>query len=428
MAEAVGLLERETFDVALIDIRLGAHNGLDLCERVLGHNPNSLPIIVTGYGSLTTAVQAMRVGAVGFLRKPIDDDDIEDAISTARKRRPELVPESSPSPSQDSVDWRILGESNAIRRVRDLVGRAASSDATVLLSGETGTGKELVARAIHDRSPRSGEPFVAINCAGMPLSLLESELFGHAKGAFTDAKAAHDGLFVAARRGTIFLDEIGDIPSELQPKLLRVLQERRVRAIGADVERLIEARFVVATHRDLEQEIEGDRFRADLFYRINVFPIEVPALRDRGGDVLIIAARILANLGRQTGRSLTLSPEAENRLLAYAWPGNVRELQNTIESAAALARTSVIMNDDLPEKLIRYEPPAQPWAETGDDVLTMSELERRYLLHAIHVSGGNKSRAAKLLGLDRATIYRKLEEYDNAPPPPPSAGKRGKRR
>jgi two-component system response regulator HydG len=305
--------------------------------------------------------------------------------------------------------------------VKELVARVAHTDVSVLVEGETGTGKELVARAIHAASPRASGPFVAINCAAVPANLLESELFGHARGAFTDAKVARDGLFVQASGGTLFLDEIGEMPLEMQAKLLRALQERTVRPIGSNDEVSFDARIVAATHRDLESECNAKRFREDLYYRINVVKIGMPPLRERGNDILLLATHFLKQMCERGKREdIHLSPAVATLLLNYDWPGNVRELENCIERAVALARFSELSVDDLPEKVRCYSPKRFVLsADTEEEILSLDELERRYILRALKILGGNRSRAATLLGLDRRTLYRRLEKYDSGAVPPP---------
>jgi two-component system response regulator HydG len=289
----------------------------------------------------------------------------------------------------------------------------SDSDASVLIHGETGTGKELVARAVHNKSKRREGPFVAINCAAVPHSLLASELFGHARGAFTDAKATRMGLFQQANGGTLFLDEIGELPIDVQPKLLRALQERKVRPVGDNREIPYDARIVAATNRDLENEVREKRFREDLFYRINVVKLEVPPLRSRGSDTLHLAHHFLKQFAERSGKpTLELSERAAERLMAYEWPGNVRELENCIEHAVALARFDQVTVEDLPEKLRGYL--AGSFVATANDpteIVTMEELEKRYLLRVFTLVGNNKSRAAEVLGIDRRTMYRKLERY-----------------
>ncbi len=416
-SEALTLLAGEEFDVVLTDIGMEEMNGLDLCERILESRPDTVVIVVTGLGTMETAIEAMRVGAFDFLTKPVDPELL--ALSVARatkhKRLTEEVETLRESAGRGGPG-ALIGESPGMKRVYNLLGRVSASDATVLIQGETGTGKELIARAIHAQSGRKNGPFVAINCAAVPATLLESELFGHARGAFTDAKTSRQGLFVEATGGTLFLDEIGEMPIELQPKLLRALQERKVRPIGEATEVAFDARLVVATNRDLESMVYEKRFREDLFYRINVVKIELPPLRDRGSDVLALAAHFLDKFAKSTGRPpLALSVQVAERLTSYDWPGNVRECENCMERAVALARFDHLVIEDLPEKIRAYR--SQPLvlaAEDTTDIVTIEELERRYLLHVLKLVGGNKSRAAQMLGLDRRTLYRKIERYEAA--------------
>jgi two-component system response regulator HydG len=311
---------------------------------------------------------------------------------------------------------RLLGESTAMKRVFDLVARVADSDASVLIMGESGTGKELIARALHARSPRRAGPFLAVNCAAMPAALLESELFGHVRGAFTDAKSSRAGLFVQASGGTLFLDEIGDLPLEMQPKLLRALQERMVRPVGGNEEIGFDARIVTATNRDLEGEVDAKRFREDLFYRINVVRVDAPALRERGGDVLLLAQHFVERFAARSNKAVRgIHATAAERLLNYDWPGNVRELENCMERAVALLRFDEVTLDDLPEKVRQYHAnrPILGVGELGE-VVTLDELQRRYVHRVLTLVGGNKSRAADLLGRDRRTLYRRLDRYGGA--------------
>jgi two-component system response regulator HydG len=307
-----------------------------------------------------------------------------------------------------------------MKRVIDLIGRVGPTEASVLICGETGTGKELVARAVHSAGPRSGGSFVAINCAAVPATLLESELFGHARGAFTDAKGAREGLFVRASGGTLFLDEIGEMPLEMQTKLLRALQERTVRPVGSNDEVPFDTRIVTATHRDLDREVAEKRFREDLYYRVNVVKIAVPPLRDRGSDVLMLATHFLRKAAGRTRRAdveMKMPPQFAAPLLAYDWPGNVRELENCMERAVALARFDHVSVEDLPEKVRAFKPDKLKLAiEDSDEILTLDELARRYILRALRIVGGNRSRAAELLGLDRRTLYRRMEKYQQTTP------------
>jgi two-component system response regulator HydG len=317
----------------------------------------------------------------------------------------------------------IAGTSDAIVNMVEMVSRVADSDITVLITGESGTGKELVARALHTRSSRRDQPFVAVNCAAMPGPLLESELFGHARGAFTDAHQARQGLFVQAERGTIFLDEIGEMPLEMQVKLLRVLQERTVRPVGGDAELPVRARVVTATNRDLETEVAEKRFREDLYYRINVVPIAVPPLRARSSDILTLAQYFLKRASERSRKSVRgISTSAARKLLDYDWPGNVRELENCIERAVALCRLDQLTVDDLPPRLIEHGA-TRMVISTGSptELTTIEEMTRRYVRRALGIAGGNKTHAARLLGIDRRSLYRRLAESGPAGVPDPAS-------
>jgi two-component system response regulator HydG len=309
-----------------------------------------------------------------------------------------------------------------MRKVYDLVERVSETDASVLVTGESGTGKELIARSIHDRSRRRNGPFVAINCAAVAENLLESELFGHVKGAFTDARQGRAGLFVEANGGTLFLDEIAELPLGLQPKLLRALQERRVRPVGGTTELRFDARLLTATNRDLEAAVEEGRFRGDLFYRIDVVHVPVPPLRTRGTDVLLLAQHFAQSFSANFGKTVSgLSPAVAEKLVAYSWPGNVRELANAIERAVALTRADTLMVEDLPEK-IRLSERSPVATSTFDpmELVPLEEIERRYILRVLEAVRGNRTAAAHALGLDRKTLYRKLKAYgvrDERPEP-----------
>ena len=351
------------------------------------------------------------------MTKPFDPDDLVMRMERALRYR-ELrgeVKRLRSAVTELQPFGEIIGESAAMKTMCQLIHRVAESDATVLVTGESGTGKELVARALHARSTRSKGPFVAINCAAMPAALLESELFGHVKGAFTDARVARPGLFATATGGTLFLDEIAEMPLGMQAKLLRAVQERVARPVGGDVEVPFDARIVAATNRDLELDVKEKRFREDLFYRLNVVRIEVPPLRMRENDVLLLAQTFLqrARAGGNTRIVGIKSPAAE-RLASYDWPGNVRELQNCMERAVALAQFDHIGLEDLPERIGQYRPArVSPSVDEADSApfIPMEEIERRYICRVLGALGGNKASAARVLGLDRRTLYRKLERW-----------------
>ena len=413
--EAVGLKD---FDCVVTDLSMPEMGGLELCERVLGTRPNVPVVVITGQGSLETAIGAMRVGAYDFITKPVDPKILLVSVHRAIQHKgleDEVKRLKEAAPMDSSTVENVVGNSAAMRRVFALVSRVGDSEAGVLIHGETGTGKELIARAIHDRGRRKAGPFVAINCAAVPASLIESELFGHERGAFTDAKTQRTGLFVQANGGTLFLDEIGELPLEVQPKLLRALQERKVRPVGSNREIPFDSRIIAATNRVLEDEVYEKRFREDLFYRINVVKIDVPPLRERGGDVLHLARHFLKIYADRHGKSdMDLSPAAAEKLIGYSWPGNVRELENAIDGAVALARGNRIELDDVPEKVRTFRPEKfVVSANQPEEIVTIDELERRYILRVLSLVGGNKSRAAQVLGFDRRTLYRKLERYQN---------------
>ncbi|HKP56835.1 MAG TPA: sigma-54 dependent transcriptional regulator [Polyangiales bacterium] len=412
---AIELIANEHFDAIITDLGMGEMDGLELCERVIATRPEIPVIVLTGQGSMDAAIGALRAGAYDFLTKPVDAKILGIGVAravqhsklSAEIRRLRSALTGSPR------SQRIVGHSPPMQRLNELITRVGASEVSVLIQGETGTGKELVARAVHDASPRRTGPFVALNCAAVPPALLESELFGHARGAFTDATHARRGLFFEASGGTLFLDEIGEMPLETQVKLLRALQERKVRPVGSNAEIAFDARIVTATHRDLEADVRTQRFREDLYYRINVVRLEVPALRDRGTDVLELAAHFLRAAAERDDRpTLQLSPRVAEHLMRYEWPGNVRELENCIERAVALARFDQVTVESLPEAVRAYRTDRLVIGTNDvEEILPIDELGRRYTLEVIRQLNGNKTRAAQLLGLDRRTLYRKLEQY-----------------
>jgi two-component system response regulator HydG len=414
-AEALRALAADEFDVVVTDLNMTEMSGIDLCERIAANRPDIPVVVLTAFGSLETAVAAIRAGAYDFLTKPVELDALVLTVERAVKHRA-LVDEVKRLRRAVEGTRRfeqLLGQSPAMASVYDLVDRVAAVDSSVLISGESGTGKELVARAIHRRGKRAGGPFVAINCAAMPEALLESELFGHARGAFTDARTARAGLFVEASGGTLFLDEIGELSLGLQPKLLRALQERKVRPVGGSAEVAFDARIIAASNRDLESLVEEQRFRDDLFYRINVIHVALPPLRARGGDVLLVAQHFVERYAAAANKRVVgLSPATAEKLLAYSWPGNVRELQNCIERAVALTRFETIAVEDLPERIRDYrQSHVVVAADDPSELVPLEEVERRYILHVLAAAGGSKTLAAQILGLGRKTLYRKLEQY-----------------
>jgi len=429
-AEALNELLDADYDVVLTDLNVpGGMSGVELCRRVADTRPDVPVVVVTAFGSLETAIASIRAGAYDFVTKPVELDALAMVLDRAlsHRRMREEIHRLRRTVAAGADRGPVLGESAALKRAFELIDRVADSDATVLITGESGTGKELAARALHDRSKRRNGPFIAVNCAAMPEALLESELFGHVRGAFTDAKSNKTGLFVEAHGGTLFLDEIGELPVGLQPKLLRALQERKVRPVGANAEVPFEARVVGATNRDLEALVQEGRFREDLYFRLNVIGIELPPLRARGNDVLLLAQRFTEQFAARSGKKvIAFQPELARRLLAYPWPGNIRELQNCIERAVAVTVFDQLGVEDLPEKIRSHTPQSViPEGSDADEILPLAEVEKRYILKALDTFGGNRTMAAKALGLDRKTLYRKLEQYrteSGAAPPKASSG------
>jgi len=421
----------EDFDLVLTDLRLGADtNGLNLCRQLLAARPGLPILVLTGNATLGAAVAAMRAGAVDYLVKPIDPELLD--IATTRALDHHRLAAEVVRLRDDVAVARgfegILGTSEPIRRMLEVIDRVAATPASVLITGESGTGKELVARAIHSRSRRADGPFIALNCAALPHELLESELFGHSRGAFTDAKLARKGLFVESNGGSLFLDEIGEMPLRTQVKLLRALQERTVRPIGAVTEIPFDARLICATNRNLQDDVTAKRFREDLYYRINVVTIHVPPLRERPGDIRVLAETFLQRAARAMERDVkSIAPAAMGRLLARRWPGNVRELENVIDRAVSMAATDCLGTEDFAEELASHAPAAA--ASSGastpgpipimptrvEDLVTAAEQEERYLHHVLDMLGGNRSRAAEVLGYDRRTLHRKLRRTKNQP-------------
>jgi len=417
---ALALLESERPDVTLTDLRMPRVDGMAILARALEVDPDAVVVVVTGHGTVEAAVQAMRAGAFDFLLKPLPSNDaLRLAVERGVARR-RLVEENrrlreSLSP-QVGFD-KIVGKSPAMQAVFELVRKAARSEANILIQGESGTGKELIARAIHANSPRAANVFVPVDCAALPEPLLESELFGHERGAFTGADRAKPGMFELADRGTLFLDEVGELPLGLQAKLLRALQEREIRRVGGTKLIPVDVRLVSATNRDLAEAVRKREFRDDLFYRVNVIAITLPPLRERPGDVALLAYHFLGRYGRNRERPIEgIEPEALAVLEAHSWPGNVRELQNVIERACALADGPTIRVRDLPEHVRGRGRPAPAVADRELPLREAREawleaFTREYLADLLRRHGGNISQAAKSAGVDRKTLHRLLTKY-----------------
>ena len=386
----------------LSDIRMPGEDGLTLMKAAKAAHPNLAVVLLTAFGSIDQAVAAMKDGADDFLTKPVDLDQLELRVEKALKAH-RLEAEVNDLKAQLDEKYglgNIVGSSPAMQRVFRMVRQAAPTDATVLLEGPSGTGKELVARAIHNLSPRAKGPFVAVELAAISPTLLEAELFGHEKGAFTGAVARRVGRFEAANHGTLFLDEISEMPLEIQVKLLRVLQEREFQRLGSNDSVKTDIRIVAATNRDLAAYVRAGKFREDLYYRLNVIDLHLPALKDRAGDIPLLVGRFLKEFGGKT-----VSPEAMKLLEAYPWPGNVRELRNAVEKMCVLSPTGEIGEEDVPDEMKRGG------ARTLSTAGTLEETEKEKILAVLEEVGGNRTKAAERLGISRRTIYRKLEEY-----------------
>ncbi len=406
------LMETE-FDVVLTDVKMPGTSGLQLCQQINHLRPDVPVVVMTAFGTLETAVAAIRSGAYDFITKPVELEMLALTVDRAIERR-RLARQIRLLEQQAKVDGgfgELLGESPPMRKLYEQLQRAAPSDASILISGESGTGKELVARSIHQLSDRAEKPFVAVNCAALSETLLESELFGHVRGAFTDARSNRLGLFLEAEGGTLLLDEIGDMPLAMQVKLLRALEENRLRPVGSDEEIDFDVRVLAATHRDLETDVEEGRFRQDLFYRINVIQLHLPPLRARGSDILRLATHFVDVFAKRSKKEVSgIAEPAAEKLLAYSWPGNVRELRNVIERAVALTPYDMVTLGDLPEKVRAFR--ADTVFIGGQDpteLVPLEEVERRYIEHVLKAVDNNRTQAAKILGLDRKTLYRKLK-------------------
>jgi DNA-binding NtrC family response regulator len=408
------------YDLIITDLRMPEMDGFDLIRGVVAL-PESCGaphvVMITAFGSIETAIRAVKLGAYDYITKPFE---IEELLLVAEKALGEKALRTKVARLQREVEERfglgsIIAKSQSMRDVIAMVQRIAASTASVLVTGESGTGKELIARAIHYNSTRSAGPFVGVNLAAVPEGLIESELFGHKKGAFTDARADKNGLFVEADGGTIFLDEIGELALPLQAKLLRALQEHEVRPLGATKNQRVDVRVVAATNKQLEAMLADGSFREDLYYRLNVIHLDLPPLRSRPEDVVPLAEHILASLGAKQSppRHMRLAPEAQQLLLTYNWPGNVRELMNVLERGVALCQGELISDEDLPAQ-IRERKPADFLGAAVARRMTLADLEREFIEAVLVDEAGNKTRAAQRLGLDRKTLYRKLDEYARA--------------
>jgi DNA-binding NtrC family response regulator len=397
--DALDSLEKTSYDVALVDIRLPGIDGIELLKRIKGQADTEV-IILTGHGTIDSAISAMKLGAYDYLTKPCKLRELEIVIQKAheKKQLKEGYSDLKEELKRRDRYGEVIGRSAAVTRVMDLIERVSRTNSTVLVQGETGTGKELIANEIHRRSLRLDGPFIVIHCAALPETLQESELFGYEKGAFTGAVKQKRGLVELAHNGTLFVDEIGEIQPQLQVKLLRFLESGRFRRLGGEQEHRIDARIVAATNRDLQTEVEEGRFREDLYYRLKVVNVELPPLRKRKEDIPLLADHLLERIGAKK----RITRGALDKLAQYDWPGNVRELANTLEVAAALCKGNRIRRDDMA---------IQPSSGSPEAWQSLSEMEKVHIRRVLASCGGNKTRAAKILGISLRNLYRKIERY-----------------
>jgi DNA-binding NtrC family response regulator len=406
--EALEKARQQSFDLALVDLKMPGPEGMIVLDAIARTSPETLVVIITGYATVESAVQAMKLGAFDYLAKPFKLDQVRLVVRRATEQK--RLRDENRRLRQEVESYhrfeQLIGRSRAMQEVFRAIEKAAPTPSTVLICGETGTGKELVARALHQRSDRAGSPFVALSCGALAESLLESELFGHVKGAFTGATADREGVFEAADRGTLFLDEIGDVPPPVQVRLLRALQEREIQRLGETRIRKVDVRLVAATHKDLEAEKAAGRFREDLYYRLHVMKVEIPPLRSRKEDIPLLVEHFLDKYSRELGKPVQGVSEAALELLAaHDWPGNVRELENAIERAVILLEPGQALGPEhLP--LERARLPQAP----GEGA-TLKEIERQHIVRVLKQTEYHQGRAARILGIGRRTLYRKIREY-----------------
>jgi two-component system response regulator HydG len=410
-AEALEMLAHGGYDMVLTDLKMEGIDGLELLRHIKAVSPQIEVLIFTAYGTIATAVEAMKLGAYDYIGKPFDEEELRLKVARALERKALVreVQDLRAELKEQGGRGRIIAASKEMREVLVKIDQVAPTEATVIIEGESGTGKELVARAIHRRSPRSNRPFIPINCSTFPDTLLESELFGYEKGAFTGADKGRKGLFEAAHTGTLFLDEIGDMPLPLQGKLLRVLQEGEVRRLGSTQPIQVQVRIVTATNKKIESLVSHGIIRDDLFYRLNVVRISIPPLRQRPDDIIPLAQHFLEVSRERAQKEIAgFAPDAVKAMLAHPWPGNVRELENAVERGAIICRSSAITVQDLSLGLL-------PLDAEGEQGVTLKELQQRYILTALERHGGNQVKAARELGIGRNTLWRRLKEYGLIP-------------
>jgi DNA-binding NtrC family response regulator len=404
--EALPILDQHSVDLVVTDLKMPKVGGLELIRHLRANFPDIAVIMITGYGSIESAVAAVKEGAEEYLTKPFTDEELLSAVSKTLEKSRQRKASQPPDEDQTGAPFGLIGESPPMRRVYRAIAKAALADATVLITGESGTGKELVARAVHYSGPRASAPFVAVNCGGIPEGLVESELFGHMKGAFTGAVTTRAGFFIAADKGSIFLDEIGELTLPMQAKLLRVLEDHHVQMVGAARTREVDVRVLAATNKNLAGLVRRKAFREDLFFRVNVITIELPPLRERGEDIVQLAGHFLAKFTREAGKqALRISDAAWRCLREYHWPGNIRELENVIQRVVVMTEGDRIDAADLPS-MVRFSVPSE-----GSVHLTLAEVEAAHIRNVLASVTGNKTRAAQILGIDRKTLRENLKRF-----------------
>jgi len=410
--DGLRLFEKDPFDAVITDITMPGMSGMEVLAKVRQRDAHVPVIVITAYGTIENAVEAMKQGAFDYITKPVSRDELRLTLEKAIRMR-RLEKENVELRAEVTDRYRfesIIGSSEKIRDVLDMAGRVAASDATVLITGERGTGKELVAKGVHFNSARSQGPFVAVNCAAIPESLIESELFGHVKGAFTGAVRDKEGKFELAEGGTILLDEIGDLRIDLQAKILRVLQERVVDRVGDAAPIPVDVRVIASTNRDLEQAIKEEKFREDLYDRINVVALRMPPLRERRDDIPVLVSHFLKKFNKDT--SVSIDKETLGILVAYGWPGNVRELESVVERASVLKRGSTITRADLPEKLLRERTGVEDIIlNLPEQGISLEDLEKSLIIKALDKHKGNQTHAAEYLGITRPTLIYRMEKF-----------------
>ncbi|WP_445663993.1 sigma-54-dependent transcriptional regulator [Fodinibius sp. AD559] len=411
-SEAIDAIDKASYDIIVTDLKMPNASGIDVLEYALKHSSDTLTIIITAHGTIETAIQALRKGAADYILKPLEFDEVLIRIQNLLEHK-NLAQENKYLREQIDKEYNfnhIIGESSAMKKVYKMVERVSQAKSNVLVTGQSGTGKELVARAIHSNSDRSKKPFLAINCGAIPENLVESELFGHKKGSFTGANSDKDGVFVAAHGGTVFLDEVAEIPLNLQVNLLRVIQEREVKPVGSNQMVSFDTRIIAATNKDIEKEVEEGNFRDDLYYRLNVVEISLPPLEQRREDIPLLAHHFLQKYNKELKRNLKgINSDAMGAMMAYEWKGQVRELENVIERAVLLSDGDFLTIEDLPASFKKSSDSDDFQMDSDKLDEAIQVFEKHHIQSVLKRTEGNKSEAARLLGIDPSTLYRKME-------------------